>query len=239
MKWNKFRIETTTEAEDLVSSMLMDLGIQGIEIEDNIPMSQREKEQMFVDILPETGVDDGVAYISFYLEEEDDKEAVLAKVRAELEDMRAYIEVGSGSIEESQTEDVDWVNNWKKYFHQFYVDDILIIPSWENVKPEVDLYILGVFDEEAEREDERQTESEKETCAHLLAMLAVNREDDGEDDEVGYGLIQLSGMARIGVYTLEDKGPGHIGHVADNLRVHEVSYSDECRRDARHHSKVV
>ncbi|MGE9964269.1 50S ribosomal protein L11 methyltransferase [Fusicatenibacter saccharivorans] len=136
MKWNKFRIETTTEAEDLVSSMLMDLGIQGIEIEDNIPMSQREKEQMFVDILPETGVDDGVAYISFYLEEEDDKEAVLAKVRAELEDMRVYIEVGSGSIEESQTEDVDWVNNWKKYFHQFYVDDILIIPSWENVKPE-------------------------------------------------------------------------------------------------------
>ena len=136
MKWNKFRIETTTEAEDLVSSMLMDLGIQGIEIEDNIPMSQREKEQMFVDILPETGVDDGVAYISFYLDEEDDKEAVLAKVRAELEDMRAYIEVGSGSIEESQTEDVDWVNNWKKYFHQFYVDDILIIPSWENVKPE-------------------------------------------------------------------------------------------------------
>lgn len=136
MKWNKFRIETTTETEDLVSSMLMDLGIQGIEIEDNIPMSQREKEQMFVDILPETGVDDGVAYISFYLEEEDDKEAVLAKVRAELEDMRAYIEVGSGSIEESQTEDVDWVNNWKKYFHQFYVDDILIIPSWENVKPE-------------------------------------------------------------------------------------------------------
>ena len=136
MKWNKFRIETTTEAEDLVSSMLMDLGIQGIEIEDNIPMSQREKEQMFVDILPETGVDDGVAYISFYLEEEDDKEAVLAKVRAELEDMRAYIEVGSGSIEESQTEEVDWVNNWKKYCHQFYVDDILIIPSWENVKPE-------------------------------------------------------------------------------------------------------
>ena len=136
MKWNKFRLKTTTEAEDIVSSMLMDLGIQGIEIEDNIPMSQKEKEQMFVDILPETGVDDGVAYISFYLEEEDDKEEVLANVRAELEEMRSYVEVGSGTIEESQTEDVDWVNNWKKYFHQFYVDDILIIPSWEDVKPE-------------------------------------------------------------------------------------------------------
>jgi len=136
MKWNKFRLKTTTEAEEIVSSMLMDLGIQGIEIEDKIPMSQAEKEQMFVDILPEVDVDDGVAYISFYLEEEEDKETVLAAVRRELEDMRSYVEVGSAEIELSQTEDVDWVNNWKQYFHQFYVDDILIIPSWEEVKPE-------------------------------------------------------------------------------------------------------
>ena len=72
MKWNKFRLKTTTEAEDIVSSMLMDLGVQGIEIEDKIPMTQAEKEQMFVDILPETGINDGIAYISFYLEEDED-----------------------------------------------------------------------------------------------------------------------------------------------------------------------
>ena len=136
MRWNKFRLKTTTEAEDIVSSMLMDLGVQGIEIEDKIPMTQAEKEQMFVDILPETGINDGIAYISFYLEEDEDKESLLEAVKNELEDMRAYAEVGEGTIEESQTEDVDWVNNWKKYFHQFYVDDILIIPSWEEVKPE-------------------------------------------------------------------------------------------------------
>ena len=136
MKWNKFRLKTTTESEDLVSSMLMDLGIQGIEIEDKIPMSQSEKEQMFVDILPVMSEDDGVAYINFYLEEDDDKDTILANVRAELEEMSTYANVGECSIEESQTEDVDWVNNWKQYFHQFYVDDILIIPSWEEVKPE-------------------------------------------------------------------------------------------------------
>ena len=136
MKWNKFRLKTTTESEDLVSSMLMDLGIQGIEIEDKIPLTKSDKEQMFVDILPEIAADDGVAYISFYLEEEDDKEVILANVRQELEEMRAYSDVGECTIEESQTEDVDWVNNWKQYFHQFYVDDILIIPSWEEVKPE-------------------------------------------------------------------------------------------------------
>ena len=136
MRWNKFRLKTTTEAEDLVSSMLMDLGIEGVEIEDKVPLTQADKEQMFVDILPQIESDDGIAYLSFYLEEEVDKEEMLAKVRDEFEAMRAYANVGEGAIEESQTEDLDWVNNWKQYFHQFYVDDILIIPSWEKVKPE-------------------------------------------------------------------------------------------------------
>ena len=136
MKWNKFRLKTTTEAEDIVSSMLADLGIEGVEIEDKIPLTESDKEQMFVDILPEIEPDDGVAYLSFYLEEEADTEAVLANVKKELEEMSAYVNVGECTIEESETEDVDWVNNWKKYFHQFYVDDILIIPSWEQVKPE-------------------------------------------------------------------------------------------------------
>lgn len=136
MKWNKFRLKTTTEAEDIVSSMLMDLGIQGVEIEDKVPLTQSDKEQMFVDILPEIETDDGVAYLSFYLEPEEDKEKILSEIRQELKEMSAYINVGECLIEESETEDVDWVNNWKQYFHQFYVDDILIIPSWENVKPE-------------------------------------------------------------------------------------------------------
>ena len=136
MKWNKFRIKTTTEAEDLICSSLMELGIQGVELEDKIPLTQSDKEQMFVDIMPEIDVDDGVAYINFYLEEDEDKGAVLAAVREELEDIAVYANVGEASIEESQTEDVDWVNNWKQYFHQFTIDDVLIIPSWEDVQPE-------------------------------------------------------------------------------------------------------
>ena len=136
MKWNKFRLETTTEAEDIVISMLYDLGVEGAQIEDKVPLTDLDKEQMFVDILPETEPDDGIAYLSFYLDVDEDKEKILSDIRRELEEMSAYINVGTGNIEESQTEDVDWVNNWKKYFHQFYVDDVLIIPSWEEVKPE-------------------------------------------------------------------------------------------------------
>ena len=134
MKWNQFRLKTTTEAEDIVSSMLADLGIEGVQIEDKIPLTQSDKEQMFVDILPDMPEDDGCAYLTFYLDEEVDKHEMLLKVRQELEEMRSYLNVGDCTIEESQTEDVDWVNNWKLYFHQFYIDDILVIPSWENVE---------------------------------------------------------------------------------------------------------
>ena len=134
MKWNQFRLKTTTEAEDIVSSMLADLGIEGVQIEDKIPLTQSDKEQMFVDILPDIPEDDGCAYLTFYLDEDVDKQELLLKVRQELEEMRSYLNVGECTIGESQTEDVDWVNNWKQYFHQFYIDDILVIPSWENVE---------------------------------------------------------------------------------------------------------
>ena len=136
MKWKQFRLKTTTQAEDIVSSMLADLGIEGVQIEDKIPLTEHDKEQMFVDILPDIPDDDGTAYLTFYLDEEEEVAPVLMNVRKELEDMRAFLDVGECTIEESETEDVDWVNNWKQYFHQFYIDNILVIPSWENVKPE-------------------------------------------------------------------------------------------------------
>lgn len=138
MKWNRFCLKTTTEAEDIVSSMLADLGIEGVQIEDKVPLTIKDKERMFVDILPDIPEDDGCAYLTFYLEDGEDTKGLLQKVEKELEEMRAYVDVGECTIEESQTEDVDWVNNWKQYFHQFYIDDILVIPSWEKVKAEDD-----------------------------------------------------------------------------------------------------
>ena len=136
MKWKQFRLKTTTMAEDIVSSMLADLGVEGVQIEDKIPLSQEDKEQMFVDILPDVPEDDGCAYLTFYLEEKGEKEELLKRIKEELEAMGAYMDVGDCTIAESETEDVDWVNNWKQYFHQFLIDDILVIPSWEKVKEE-------------------------------------------------------------------------------------------------------
>jgi ribosomal protein L11 methyltransferase len=147
MKWKKFKIKTTTEAEDIIISALYDIGLEGAQIEDKVPLTALEKEQMFVDILPDGPADDGIAYLSFFVEETEDgglvmngepaeEKAILDSIKKELEDIRLYCNIGEGSILVDETEDIDWINNWKQYFKQFYVDDILIIPSWEQVKEE-------------------------------------------------------------------------------------------------------
>ena len=138
MKWTRIRIKTITDAEDIIISELYDLGLEGAQIEDKIPLSAWEKEQMFVDIPPQAEEDDGIAYLSFFVEEDSDIDVddIIEQVKAALEDMRDWCDIGEGSITVDETEDLDWINNWKKYFHQFYIDDLLVIPSWEDVKEE-------------------------------------------------------------------------------------------------------
>ena len=145
MKWKKFKVKTTVEAEDIIIGALYEIGLEGAQIEDKVPLTALEKEQMFVDILPDEPEDDGVAYLSFFVEESEDgsltvggeamdEGTILEKIRGELEELRQFCDIGEGSVAVDETEDIDWINNWKQYFHQFYIDDILVIPSWEEVE---------------------------------------------------------------------------------------------------------
>ncbi|MCH5249093.1 MAG: 50S ribosomal protein L11 methyltransferase [Lachnospiraceae bacterium] len=147
MKWIKFKIKTLTEAEDIIISTLYDIGLEGAQIEDKIPLTAWEKEQMFVDIPPVSLEDDGIAYLSFFVEEKEDgslevngestdRETIMSRIEDELEDLRMFMDIGEGTITIEETEDIDWINNWKEFFHQFYIDDLLVIPSWEDVKEE-------------------------------------------------------------------------------------------------------
>ena len=136
MKWNKFTLKTRSEVEDIVISTLADVGIEGVEIQDKQPLTESDKQQMFVDIMPDIPDDDGIAYLNFYLDVDADKEKVLADVRAALAEMQEFLDLGECTITESETEDKDWINNWKQYFHQFTIDDVLVIPSWEEIQPE-------------------------------------------------------------------------------------------------------
>jgi len=144
MKWRKYRLKTTVEAEDIISAMLQDLGVEGVEIENNLPLSEREKEQLFVDISAEMPENEGISFLSFYLDEKVDHKKLINEIRNELDAMATYMDTGECIIEESWTEDLDWINNWKEHFRSFYIDDILITPSWEEQEPDGDKLVIRI-----------------------------------------------------------------------------------------------
>ena len=220
MRWHKFTLKTRTEVEDIVISSLADAGVEGVEIEDKVPLSEADKKQMFVDILPDGPADDGIAYLNFYLEEDADKEAVLARVREELEDLRSFADIGEGTITESQTEDKDWINNWKQYFHQFYVDDILIIPSWEEVKDEdKDKLIIHIDPGTAFGTGMHET---TQLCMRQLKKY-VTPDTELLDVGTGSGILSIAALklgARHAVGT--DLDPCAITATKENLEANEI-----------------
>ena len=146
MKWLSFTIHTTAEAEDLVTELLAEQGITNVEIRDRKPVFDPETEEMFREVMPEKLLDDGLADIVFYLPEDADPEALLPALREGLEELRAFVNVGSAEITEGVTEDEDWINNWKAHFHPFMVGDILIKPTWLPVPADADARMMVEID---------------------------------------------------------------------------------------------
>lgn len=220
MRWNKFTLKTLAEAEDIVISALADSGVEGVEIEDKVALTKADKQQMFVDILPEGAEDDGIAYLSFYLEEDADKEGLLEKVHEELENLKIFLDIGEGTIVESQTEDKDWINNWKQYFHQFYVDDMLIIPSWEDVKPEDrDKMIIHIDPGTAFGTGMHET---TQLCLRQLKKY-VNADIELLDVGTGSGILSIAALklgAKHAVGT--DLDPCAISAARENLEVNGI-----------------
>lgn len=225
MKWNKYTLTTTTEAEDLISSMMMDAGIEGIEIEDKIPLSEKDKSQMFVDILPEGPADDGVAKISFYLEPDQDNVEMLAAVQRGLDEIRSWgVDVGAATIEASQTEDKDWINNWKQYFHQFTIDDVLVIPSWEEVQAQdQDKMILHIDPGTAFGTGMHDT---TQLCIRQLKKY-ITPETVLLDVGTGSGILSILSLmfgAKKAVGT--DLDPCAVEAVKDNMEANHIDPSD-------------
>ena len=220
MKWNKFTLKTRSEVEDIVISTLADVGIEGVEIQDKQPLTESDKQQMFVDIMPDIPDDDGIAYLNFYLDVDEDKEKVLADVRAALAEMQEFLDLGECTITESETEDKDWINNWKQYFKQFYVDDILIIPSWEEVKPEDrDKMIIHIDPGTAFGTGMHET---TQLCIRQLKKY-VTKDTELLDVGTGSGILSIIALklgARHAVGT--DLDPCAVPAVEENKEVNEI-----------------
>lgn len=220
MRWNKFRLKTLSSVEDIVIATLAEAGVEGAEIEDKVPLTEEDKQQMFVDILPDGPADDGIAYLNFYLEEDADKEEILKRVREELDDLRMFMDIGECTIEESQTEDKDWINNWKEFFHQFYVDDILIIPSWEEMRPEdADKMVIHIDPGTAFGTGMHET---TQLCMRQLKKY-VTSETELLDVGTGSGILSIVALklgAKHAVGT--DLDPCAISATKENLEVNHI-----------------
>ncbi len=145
MEWTKIIIDTTVEAVDSITWFLGEMEIYSVEIEDHLPLTEEERREMYVDLLPdEIAPNDGKAKVSFYLEDDSNLDKIIKNVKEQLRELRTYINIGSGEITVDSTKEEDWVNNWKQYFKPFYVDDhIMVKPTWEVVEnmPEEDLIV--------------------------------------------------------------------------------------------------
>ena len=224
MKWDKFTIETTTEAEDFISNMLMELGIEGIEIEDNIPLSKEDTMAMFVDILPELPPDEGKAKVNFYLEPEQEHEELIKQVKEGLEELRAFVEVGAGTITESETEDKDWMNNWKQYFKPFTVDDILIKPTWEEI-PEADADKLLIQIDPGTAFGTGMHET-TQLCIRQLKKY-ITPETRLLDVGTGSGILSIVGL-KLGAKSAlgTDLDPNAISAARENMESNDISPED-------------
>ena len=205
-------------------STLADVGVEGVEIEDKVPLTESDKKQMFVDILPDGPADDGIAYLNFYVEEDQDPQPLLDRVKEALDELRMFMDIGECTITESQTEDKDWINNWKQYFHQFYVDDILIIPSWEEVKPEdKDKMIIHIDPGTAFGTGMHET---TQLCRRQLKKY-VNKDTQILDVGTGSGILSIAALKLGAAHAVgTDLDPCAISAVKENLEANAVPVTD-------------
>lgn len=221
MKWNKYSLKTTTEAVDLVSNMLMELGIEGIEIEDNVQLSEADIKTMFVDFLPELPPDEGIATVNFYIDVEEDDNTIIGKVTKGLEELKAFTDIGEGSIVKSETEDKDWINNWKQYFKPFVFEGIVIKPTWE----ELDESMQGKIVVNIDPGTAFGTGSH-ETTQLVISQLDkyVKQGDELLDVGCGSGILSVIGLmlgAKHAVGT--DLDPNAVVATKENAEINNIS----------------
>lgn len=230
MKWIKMELKTTTAAVDLVSSMLDDFGVEGIEISDFVPLSEEDRQKMFIDILPELPEDDGSAVVSFYLETDTDIEALRVKIAEGLSELRQFVDVGSGVLSVSETEDKDWMNNWKEFFKPFRVDESIVIkPTWEKLTERKDGDLVVEID----------PGTAFGTGAHETTKLCIGnlkkylkKGDSVLDVGCGSGILSiLSVLLGAGYAAAVDIDPIAVGVTVENAEVNHLTAA-VCKKDA-------
>ena len=138
MIWSKYTIKTTTKDADLVSAALMDYGIFDIQIENNVQLTDEEMNQMYADFVKELPEDDGTCFISFFEEFDEEESPEARKLRIDgiwqgLKETEETFGLDPLEFSSETLDSEDWENKWKEYFKPFFVDDVMIKPTWEAI----------------------------------------------------------------------------------------------------------
>lgn len=243
MKWLKYRLETTTEATDLIIDMLAELGIYGVEVIDKVPLTEAEKKQMYVDILPESEPNDGSAELVFYLSDGAPDESssafynsgtgiedmaafysdeLIEKIREGLEEVANFVDVGSGAIYISETDEADWANKWKDYFHTFRIgDNIVVTPTWEEPSDVRDEDVVIKLDPGVAFGT--GTHETTRLCVEALQKY-VKRDDDILDVGCGSAILTIAAL-KLGAkwaYAM-DIDPVAVKSAKENLEINDIT----------------
>lgn len=151
MNWIEITIVTTSAGIEPVCGNLYQLGITGLQIED---------EQDFKDFLKNNHqfwdyVDDDLikekekqTCIKAYVRDNAAGNEMLLSIKQAMETLKKYDindEYGELSIFLGNLSEEDWANNWKKYFHPMNVGNkILIKPEWEELKEPTDRLVFNI-----------------------------------------------------------------------------------------------
>ncbi len=116
MKWVQVSIETSREAEDALSNLLVEMGSGGVQIEDGSSNSSK-------------------VTVSAYFPPDDLVGERVSRISSLLRDIRELnMDVGTGRIRLKNLDELDWSERWKEFFKPLAIGErILVYTSWENV----------------------------------------------------------------------------------------------------------
>lgn len=150
--WTEVTIWTSAAGIDVVTGMLMDLGIDGFVIEDARDFAEfLQGTELYWDYVDEDlakNKKDTETNVKIYAEDSPVGAELLAQVNAGLAAIRARDaahEFGRCIAQLAAIRQEDWENNWKQYFKPFCVGQKFIIkPSWETCEAEDGRMVLEI-----------------------------------------------------------------------------------------------
>ncbi|KNF09356.1 ribosomal protein L11 methyltransferase PrmA [Gottschalkia purinilytica] len=146
MKWIEVQIKTTTEAVEVVSNILYELGVGGLAIEDPNDIILQAKNEEDWDYIDPNLLDqkfEGVIVKAYFPESEDliDK---IELIKQSIEKIPQYnLDKGLGEVSLSQVDEKDWEHAWKKYYKPKKIGERVVVkPSWEKYEEQDEDIVL-------------------------------------------------------------------------------------------------